>query len=310
MKSLKICFKFSGKVSLLCYIYFFYQLWRLCQYGGLQSYLPRLIVSLAGCCVFFILWLIFRKHKQEEVLKNRKNIFYMEVVLFFLATFYFSGRIIYSALPYNGALSWKIDEWMRKRDVGLQHNNIFKDGAADRERTEEAKDAEGWTVDESDGSVYFFLDDSKGWRLSVADAAAGSRFYVLEKTEDGGTAWEHVNDDPFEGTIGVAEGLVFFDENFGFAGLAGASQSHSQLYVTRDGGKTFEGIQLPMDTVTRLPEHAAEYGLTLEDYDYCCMPKEEDGVLTIKVMSDAGESEGILFRSQDDGMTWEFLETL
>ena len=54
----------------------------------------------------------------------------MEVVLFFLATFYFSGRIIYSAFQYNGALSWKIDEWMRKRDVGLQHNNIFKDGAA------------------------------------------------------------------------------------------------------------------------------------------------------------------------------------
>lgn len=459
-------------------------------------------MSLAGCCVFFILWLIFRKHnehKQEEALKNKKNIFYMEVVLFFLATFYFSGRIIYSALPYNGALSWKIDEWMRKRDVELQHNNIFKDGAAgilsdldgavglpgelyiankcqitfdqdgliqtiytflygrdksgetrtylvdydakkgrnmkvwidgeanadydenmrlapmlrileradyeqkvrtwskggdskvyeilylgrrsfqtaegltyipgdadgdgidrgahnfemlraggeivgyevslhipeseemipvrymmepeyisqdelnqaaDREHTEEAKDAEGWTVDESDGSMYFFLDDGKGWRLSVADAAAGSRFYVLERTEDGGTAWERVNDDPFEGTIGVAEGLVFFDENFGFAGLAGASQSHSQLYVTRDGGKTFEEVQLPMDTVTRLPEHAAEYGLTLEDYDYCCMPKEEDGVLTIEVMSEAGENEGILFRSQDDGMTWEFLEAL
>ena len=53
--------------------------------------------------------------------------------------------------------------------------------------------------------MYFFYSDHLGWRLSVADAAAGSRFYQLEKTEDGGVTWETENQDPFGGQIGVAK---------------------------------------------------------------------------------------------------------
>ena len=33
--------------------------------------------------------------------------------------FVFGGRIVYSAVPYHGALSWKLDEWMRKKEVEL-----------------------------------------------------------------------------------------------------------------------------------------------------------------------------------------------
>jgi hypothetical protein len=441
--------------------------------------------------MFFVLWVISRKNKQEEASENRKNIVLIEILLFFIVTAYFAGQIIYSAIPYNGALAWKIDDWMRKRDVKLEHNNIFKDGAAgilmdldrvvglpdelylvnqcqitfdqdgiirtiyifmygrdesetthtylvdydakksrnmrvsvdgeanpdydgnmrlspmlrileradyekkvkewsknsesdlyeilylgkrsfetkeglvylpgdvdgdgvdsedgylnidgrivgfevslhipgkeltpvryimepeyisqdelikerEQESTEEAKDTAGWTVDEADGTMYFFLNDDRGWQLEVTDAAAGSRFYGLERTVNGGSSWEDVNGNPFEGNLGVAEGLVFFDEKFGFAGLSGASQTHSQLYVTRDGGETFESVQLPMDTVTELPEHSAQYGFALEDYDYCHMPEEEDGVLTIKVTSDVWESEGMLFESRDEGRTWRF----
>ena len=47
-----------------------------------------------------------------------------------------------------------------------------------------------WTVDQSDGTMYFFLDENNGWRLVITDAAAGSRFYVMEKTMDGGSTWE------------------------------------------------------------------------------------------------------------------------
>ena len=123
----------SKKIArLLCYIYFLYQLWHLCQYGGIRSHLPRLIVSLAGCGMFFVLWVISRKNKQEESSENRKNIVLIEILLFFIVTAYFAGQIIYSAIPYNGALAWKIDDWMRKRDVKLEHNNIFEDGAAGR----------------------------------------------------------------------------------------------------------------------------------------------------------------------------------
>ena len=108
------------------------------------------------------------------------------------------------------------------------------------QQVEDAKDTESWTVDQSDGTMYFFLDENNGWRLVITDAAAGSRFYVMEKTMDGGSTWECINDDPFSGQLGVAEGLIFYDENFGVAGITGASQSYSRLYVTRDGGRTLK----------------------------------------------------------------------
>lgn len=57
-----------------------------------------------------------------------------------------------------------------------------------------------------------FLDDNTGYRLLVADAAAGSRFYELEMTKDGGQSWNQKNADPFDGNIGVAEGIEFYNE--------------------------------------------------------------------------------------------------
>ena len=108
------------------------------------------------------------------------------------------------------------------------------------------------------------------------------------------------------GEIGVTEGLVFFDENFGFAGLTGASQSYSRLYMTRDGGATFTQVQLPMDSVTELPESGREAGFTINDYDYLSMPEEQDGSLTILAVTGAGEQEGILFQSTDQGETWSY----
>lgn len=47
----------------------------------------------------------------------------------FLATVYFGGRIVYSAIPYHGALSWRIDAWRRQKHVLLEHDNLFEDGA-------------------------------------------------------------------------------------------------------------------------------------------------------------------------------------
>ena len=87
---------------------------------------------------------------------------------------------------------------------------------------EESGDGTPWTENREDGSVYFFLDSNTGYRLLVADAAAGSRFYELEMTKDGGQSWNQKNANPFNGNIGVAEGIEFYNENLGVIGLAGA----------------------------------------------------------------------------------------
>lgn len=140
----------------------------------------------------------------------------------------------------------------------------------------------------------------------MADAAAGSRFYELEMTKDGGQSWNQKNANPFNGNIGVAEGIEFYNENLGVIGLAGASGDYSTLYLTQDGGKTFSVIELSMDEVTELPDTAAEYGFSISDYDYCKMPQQEDGKLTIKVISAVGENDGIVFESTDNGNTWNY----
>lgn len=171
---------------------------------------------------------------------------------------------------------------------------------------EESGDGTPWTENREDGSVYFFLDSNTGYRLLVADAAAGSRFYELEKTKDGGQSWNQKNANPFNGNSGVAEGIEFYNENLGVIGLAGASGDYSTLYLTQDGGKTFSMIELPMDEVTELPDTAAQYGLEKSDYDYCEMPQQEDGKFTIKVISEQGETDGILFESTDNGNTWNY----
>lgn len=191
-------------------------------------------------------------------------------------------------------------------DVTGDNNGNKDNGIISGSEDEDGEEATPWTENREDGSVYFFLDSNTGYRLLVADAAAGSRFYELECTKDGGQSWNQLNADPFCGNMGVAEGIEFYNENLGVIGLRGASGAYSTLYLTQDGGKTFSMIELPMDEVTELPDTTAQYGLEKSDYDYCEMPQQEDGKFTIKVISEQGETDGILFESTDNGNTWNY----
>ena len=191
-------------------------------------------------------------------------------------------------------------------DVTGDNNGNKDNGIISGSEDEDGEEATPWTENREDGSVYFFLDSNTGYRLLVADAAAGSRFYELECTKDGGQSWNQLNADPFCGNMGVAEGIEFYNENLGVIGLRGASGAYSTLYLTQDGGKTFSMIELPMDEVTELPDTAAQYGLEKSDYDYCEMPQQEDGKFKIKVISEQGETDGILFESTDNGNTWNY----
>lgn len=501
--------------GLLFYLLMMSQLWSLCQYGGLRRHMPLLLLGSLGTAGSLLICLIRKRKSSEteaEPVRKRRRI-RLDVLAIILVSLFFGGGIIYSAVPYHGALSWKIEEWTHKKEIALTHGNVFESGAegvledldtalglpqklyisdcyemtfdgsgtiqslsaflygtdekgdtrtylvdydadksssmtvwldeetereyredkclepmlqifhqtdwkeqaeswseqfgketvyeilyygkrafpsreglrltfsgapgpdgtgtgnkeAGEQRQEEeklrerqflaqldrggelsgfevslhipqmssvtpvrymldpeyisqetlskenekqqaqtAKEAKSWTSDPGDGSMYFFLDDWQGWRLSVAGAAAGSRFYQLDQTTDGGSTWNCANADPFGGQTGAAEGLQFFDENFGAAGLTGASRSHSSIYLTRDGGVSFEMIELPFDQVTELPKTAEEYGLAMEDYDYLSMPKQEGEKLLIRVTSEEAETDGFMFQSEDQGVTWEY----
>lgn len=480
-------------ILLLLYSVCMYIIWKLCQFGGLRYWMKILIPFVVLLIIFLLVKLVLR-HKGY-----RGDYFKTRLSIFLAVTLFFGGLIVYTAMPYHGALSWKLEELLNRKKVTFTHNNIYEYGidgvlsdmddkfslpeelyisdvfsikftedgtitnletmlyghdgegkiksflvsynsqngnklyvwinknvhtslesdkalsplstilnqsdykeqvkywsTLDKDQTygilfygrqtfntdtglrfvegdvdgdgingssgpiyklsdggavigyeaslylpddetvtpiryimepeyisqetldvehenqiiEDVKEAKGWTVDENNGTVYtFVLDNSTiGYRLIIMDAAAGSRFYAMEKTTDGGDTWKMVNKNPFMGEIGAAEGIEFFSEDFGFIGIQGASGQHSQIYVTRDGGANFSEIKLPMDQVRDVPEQGKAYGLTIEDYDYISMPEYEGESLVVSLTPNAEESAGIKFYSEDAGQIWKLLK--
>lgn len=162
-----------------------------------------------------------------------------------------------------------------------------------------------WTEDQKTGELYTFLsaDPSKGYRLSVMDAAAGLRIYKLEGTKDGGHRWELLNPNPCLSETGLAMGVEFFTENLGFVGLESPTGLSSRIFRTADGGDNFEEVILPRDKIKTIPKEAAALGLEPIDFAYLEMPVKTDQgyALTLRV-SDL--KEGITFYSEDEGKSW------
>ncbi len=480
-------------ILLILYTLCFYTLWQLCQWGGVRSHLKRLLPLVALLLIGIIIKLILRHRGFRTPYRRARITFFIVITLFF------GARIVYSAIPYHGQLSWKIQDILHHKTVEFTHSNLYTDGVdgiltdvktklaipeklyisnsfsaeftadgtitsvdtmlygeneqgeietylisynakhgtkldiwtdgaahtsfdpallwsplpdilskadtkatvrswatADADATFEilyygkrsfqtdeglrfiegdadgdgipgtadaiymvnaggevsgyemslympdhpeitperyimepeyipqstlnaqhedeivttAQSASGWTVDQTDGSVYTFAqsDANAGYRLVVTDAALGSRFYSLEKSTDAGKQWNSINADPFAGNSGVAEGIEFFTEDFGFIGLTGASGEYSSIFMTEDGGIHFTEIQLPMDQITEVPEPGKSYGLTLDDYHYLTMPTYDGTTLRITVTSGSAESDGIEFHSTDSGKTWEVIQ--
>ncbi|MGY3750749.1 WD40/YVTN/BNR-like repeat-containing protein [Vagococcus acidifermentans] len=482
-------------VVLVVYFFLMYQLSALCQYGNLSHYLIKLVISGTICIVTSVYYVFLKKKLLKKTAKkmSTRSFSLFKIIAFLSITLFFGGKIAYSAIPYNGALSWKVDDFFRKKEIEIMHLNLFTDGVkgvledletkielpeklyiedefalqfdkkgqikridallygsnskgelksylisydeikdkehivvylgdgtgldydddkifepmleilervnlrnnvsewsekmgtelfaisyagrrsfdspqnlvlVSKEKTVEdslpinqlfgggmikgyevslyvpnqdeinpirfitepeyvpqevvekqnkteqaeiAKEASGWVEDHGTGSVSFFLEDNDnfGWQLEVVNAALGTRYYQLNSTNDGGATWALKNEDPFSGEGGVAHGVEFFDETYGYIGISGASGSRSKIFVTKDGGATFSEVLLPMETVETLPKEAEEYGLSLEDYQYLSMPYYQDQILTIKVTPSSEDDKGILFETHDKGESWQ-----
>ena len=172
----------------------------------------------------------------------------------------------------------------------------------EQQTMEEADD-----YDEQINTMEVFLgkDNMTGFRLIATDSAAGSKYYELEKTTDGGSSWVVINEDPLRGKLGQAEGIEFFTETNGYIGITDASGTYSQIYVTYDGGSTFSRIEFPMELVEILPENAVDNGYTAYDYDYYEMPTMNHGNLEINAVTDSSDTNGITFVSEDNGKSWK-----
>lgn len=174
--------------------------------------------------------------------------------------------------------------------------------ALSEEEQLQIEDKETYTPDDE----FHYFNEQFGYQLAVVDAAAGSRFYALKQTLDGGETWEVFNPDPFLGSIGVSTGITFIDEEIGFIGLSHSGGSYADLYRTVDGGLTFEQVTLPIVEVplTDDEKYAA--------FDFPEMPYEENEKLYMLVnQGQDGDYNGgnkLLLLSEDNGESWEFAE--
>ena len=154
----------------------------------------------------------------------------------------------------------------------------------------------------------FQTEDGMEYRMIGIDRAAGSSYYALIGTYDGGKTCAFFNCNPYNGSGGTAMWLDFLDENLGFSCLAYSGGTYGSLYRTEDGGKSFAEIMYPSSNIL------------LSDgtyYNPFVMPEkiyEEDGKLYMLVgqgpdgdyYGENGERNG-LYVSENLGKTWEYV---
>jgi hypothetical protein len=154
-------------------------------------------------------------------------------------------------------------------------------------------------------------DGTIRYRMVIEDAAAGSRFYGLLKSTDGGETWQMQSSDPFQQSTGMGIDFTFLDENFGFATLGHNGGAEADLYVTENGGISYQQVIMQGYTVS------LSDGYTYDPYDYPQMPYEEDGVLYVQCGQgndgdyDGGDEAGTaLYQSVDGGHIFTFVKIL
>ena len=63
---MKCIYRICGMISLALYIFILYQLWHMCQYGGIQSHGTKLVVLAAGFALTFVLRFASRLYVKKK----------------------------------------------------------------------------------------------------------------------------------------------------------------------------------------------------------------------------------------------------
>ena len=109
-------------ILLILYTLCFYTLWQFCQWGGVRSHLKRLLPLVALLLIGIIIKLILRHRGFRAPYRRARITFFVVITLFF------GARIVYSAIPYHGQLSWKIQDILHHKTVEFTHSNLYTDG--------------------------------------------------------------------------------------------------------------------------------------------------------------------------------------
>ena len=112
----------SDYIILFLYAACMYLLWKLCLLGDLRYWMRIMLPFAILLTVLVVIRLVLRARGYKA------SYFKVRMGCFVAITLIFAAMIIHTAIPYNGALSWKVDDYFNHKKIEFTHNNIYEDG--------------------------------------------------------------------------------------------------------------------------------------------------------------------------------------
>lgn len=134
------------------------------------------------------------------------------------------------------------------------------------------------TTNKADGDIEYieFIDKDIGYMYKIKDVAMTMAWGSISKTTDGGKTWKEVS-------FGINERfkrnsqVKFFDYYLGFITMPYNGDNSCELYVTTNGGETFNKVEVEH---TELDDKQFKWE---EIYDSYNMPTKENGIYYLEV---------------------------
>lgn len=129
----------TWSIFILAFWISFYELYTLCQFGRIHNnitiLLSCIIFILAGFVTLIIRTVRRRSITPKEDVVSYSFLSYCKVIwicavaiIIILITGFYGTKIYHSSINYNGRLSWFLHDLTSKRNVKLEHDNIYEDG--------------------------------------------------------------------------------------------------------------------------------------------------------------------------------------
>ena len=205
-----------------------------------------------------------------------------------------------SPLP-AGVTSLGLNPFFLDADTAWVTPGSFGSGSGTLYHTTDGGQTWSATPTPFDNAMYFFVDANGGYALVSLGVGAGSAYVAIYQTSDAGANWTQVfSHEP--GTTaslpgsGHKSGLTFLDMNHGWIGGDIPMNDYFYFYATTDGGANWS-----QETDIALP---AGFSNTFEETQQPFFMGGTVGYLPVRMLTDAGDSYLLIYRTDDSGQTW------
>lgn len=153
-----------------------------------------------------------------------------------------------------------------------------------------------------------FFDEKNGIAVVGYDRNEQSESGRIYATDDGGITWDVIGAGP---AANIIKGVKFIDEKIGFFCYDYVDGMDSNLYITKDGGRTFSKVLFEAQELDSMP--SGEKLTWNEVYKEAMVPVyDKDGVITVYLTQGSdgtynGGRTAARYQSSDKGDTWKYI---